>query len=354
MRIFLDAQVLTKMGHRVAILTVPGGGLGAKARDAGLRVVETPMGHALSPAAILRFIRFFKRERFEVVNTHSSVDSWLGSLAAKAVGVPVLVRTRHLSVPLNTHALNFVYKMPDGFVTTAETIRRRMIEVNGMPPERVVSIPTGVDLSQFDPATDPEPVRREFGLLPENRVIGMVAVLRSWKRHEIFLEASARLAADRPELRFLIVGDGPRRPEVTAKIRELGLENRAIMTGHRSDVPAVMAACDILALTSKSSEGVPQSVLQAQAMGKPVVGTQAGGIPEVIEHGVTGLLCPVNDPEALAAAMARLLDEPGLAEAIGRNARRRVEEKHSREAMARATLEFYDFLRRAKEEAHAA
>ena len=174
----------------------------------------------------------------------------------------------------------------------------------------------------------------------------MVAVLRSWKRHEIFLKAAARLASTRPELMFLVVGEGPYRPWVEDHVREFGLEDRVIMTGHRTDVPRLLAASDVCALTSESSEGVPQSVLQYQAMARPVAACEAGGIPEIVRHGVTGLLCPVNDAAAVAAAIGRLLDDENLARGLGEAARRQVVERHSLEAMAGTTLAFYEKLQR--------
>ncbi len=350
LRILLDAVVLRKMGHDVTIMGVPDGQMVVKAREKGVPVIEQTMRHAYDLPVLWKLVGLLKKERYDVVNTHSSVDSWLVSAAAKLAGTPVLVRTRHLSVPLATHPFNFVYKWPDAIVTTAEMIRQSMIERNGYDPDRVVSIPTGVDLGRFNPWLDPGGIREELGLPEQGRVATMVAVLRSWKRHEIFLEAAAMMSLQRPDLRFLVVGEGPRRKQVEAKISELGLGDRVIMTGHRNDVERILAVSDVCFLTSESSEGVPQSVLQYQAMARPVVGTTAGGIPEVIEDGRTGLLCPINDPAALAEAGGRLLDDRELAADLGRSARRRVEERHSQEAMAEATLAMYERIFRAKKD----
>ncbi len=347
-RILQDALVLTDMGHQVSILACPEGGLAQKAKECNLPVVLERFKHAYDAAALLRVARLIRKERFHVVNTHSSVDSWVVSMASKMAGTPVLVRTRHLSVPIKTHPFNFVYRWPDAIVTTAEVIRRRMIEVNGMDDDRVVSIPTGVDLEVYNPVNDPGDIRHELGLGPENRIVTMVAVLRTWKRHEIFLEAAAELATDRPELRFLVVGDGPGRNRVTEKIKALDLEGRVVMTGHREDVPRILSISDVCVLTSESSEGVPQSVLQYQAMARPVVACEAGGIPEVVLDGRSGLLCPINDAAAVARSVARILDDPGLAENLGRTARRQVEESHSLAVMASSTLGLYERIYRNK------
>jgi glycosyltransferase involved in cell wall biosynthesis len=343
-RIFLDASVLTEMGHRVTLLTVPQSGLAERAKAAGLRVIEMPMRNAFDPLALSQMIRLFRREKFDVVNTHSSVDSWLGSMAAKITGTPLLVRTRHLSVPLNTHALNFVYKWPHGMVTTAEMIRQRMIQVNGMDGERIVSIPTGVDLKRFDPNLDAGKVKESLKIPPDAKVVTMVAVLRSWKRHDVFLEAAARISQSHDKVYFLVVGEGPQRNGVKTHIDRLNLADRAIMTGYRDDVEKLLAISDVCVLTSESSEGVPQSVLQYQAMARPVVASNAGGIPEIVLDGKSGLVCQVNDPDDVAEKITRLLNDPALASTLGQNARKRVEERHSLKAMAKQTLAFYKRL----------
>ena len=347
-RILADAMVLTDMGHEVTLLVCPGGGLERNAREKGLPVIGMQIRHAYDFRALGRLVALFRREKYDVVNTHSSVDSWIAGAAAKITRIPVLVRTRHLSVPVSTNPFNVVYRWPDAIVTTAEMIRRRMIADNGVRPERIISIPTGIDLEKFDPGLDPGDIRGELGLAPEHRVVTMVAVLRSWKRHEIFLEAAARLIPDRPDLRFLVVGDGPGRKRVSNKIKELNIEDQVIMTGYRTDIPRILAVTEICALTSESSEGVPQSVLQYQAMARPVVASTAGGIPEVVQDEQTGLLCPINDSVAVAAAVGRLLDRPELAARLGRAGRRQVEEKHSLAAMASSTLELYRNIYRGK------
>ena len=337
---------MSALGHRVAILTVPGAMIAEKARVAGVRVLESAMTHPFHPSAVIRIAALLRREKFQVVNTHSSVDSWLASMAAKLTGTPLLVRSRHLSVPLKTHPFNFVYRWPHGFITTAESIRRRMIEVNCMDPDRIISIPTGVDLERFDPGIEGGGIRESFGWGREERLVVMVAVLRSWKRHDVFLEAAARLTEKRKNLKFMIVGEGPYRPWVEAKIKDLGLERSVVMTGHRPDVPNILAAADVCLLTSESSEGVPQSVLQYQAMAKPVVATNIGGIPEIVRQGETGILCNPRDPQAVADGVTRLLDEPEWAATLGRKAREMVVKNHSLSAMAEKTIGFYEKLGR--------
>ena len=172
-------------------------------------------------------------------------------------------------------------------------------------------------------------------------VIAKVAVLRSWKRHDVFLLAARRVLEREPEARFLIVGDGPQRENLERKVKELGLERAVIMTGHRTDVPAILSITDVSCLVSDSAEGVPQTVTQSLAMGKAVIGTNVGGIPELIVDEVTGYLIPPEDPDILADRILSLLNDPAKAQAMGRAGRRLIEERYTCEIMVERLERLY-------------
>jgi glycosyltransferase involved in cell wall biosynthesis len=283
--------------------------------------------------AIAKLYRLIRRHGFHIVNTHSSRDSWVASFASKLAGVPALVRTRHLSVPISTHLFNFVYKMPDVIITTCESTRRDMIERNKLDGGSIVSIPTGVDLEHFDPEMDASWLRQELGIEPDCPVITKVAVLRSWKRHDVFLEGALKILEHEPRARFLIVGEGPQRRNIERIIQRLGLEEAVIMTGYRNDISAVFAITDVSCLASDAAEGVPQAVTQSLAMARPTVATSVGGIPELIVDGVTGYLIPPADPDALADRVLALLREPAKARSMGRAGRKLIEERFTCEIM---------------------
>src|SRR5204862_1422704 len=125
--------------------------------------------------------------------------------------------------------------------------------------------------------------------------VGMISVLRSWKGHDYFLEAAARILKKRQDVRFVVAGDGPRRETIRNQIAALGQQEKILTLGHREDVPNILASLAVLVLPSTAHEGVPQILLQAQAMGKAIVATTVGGIPEVVTDGETGLLVPPKD-----------------------------------------------------------
>jgi glycosyltransferase involved in cell wall biosynthesis len=247
-----------------------------------------------------------------------------------------IVRTRHLSVPLRRNPFaSLVYsKLCDRIVTTGETIRQLLIRAAGVKPSKVISVPTGVDLEQFDPLRgDGEAVRKELGIAKDIPLIGMVAVLRSWKGHRLFLEAVPLVLEKVPQARFLIVGDGPQEGNIQRWIEEMGLKEMVVMTGHREDIPEVLAALDVVVSASTAAEGVPQVLVQALAMKKPVVATDVGGVGEIIRDRETGLLVPPGNPKALAEAALAILSNPEVANALGRQGRELVERSYRLEKM---------------------
>jgi glycosyltransferase involved in cell wall biosynthesis len=233
-----------------------------------------------------------------------------------------------------------IYRWPDGYITTGEMIREHLIG-KGIPADRVVSIPTGVDLGRFAPETDGRRIREEFGIPPGAFLVSMIGVLRSWKRHDLFLEAIRLLRERGLPVRALVVGDGPRRERISAAIREMGLTETVAMTGYREDVPEILAAADALVLPSVRYEGVPQVILQAMAMARPVVASPVGGIPEVVHPEETGLLCPTGDAAAYAGALVRLAGDPRLRDRLGKAGRDLVLARYTVAAMCERTEEFY-------------
>jgi glycosyltransferase involved in cell wall biosynthesis len=311
-RVLNEAAGLRERGHEVAILCQPQSTLAARAREAALPILLNRMPFTLNPRTVIGMIRHFLRWRPRVVVTHSSVDSWCAGAAARILSLPV-VRVRHVSVPIGRNPIcRIVYRLLcDAVITTGEAIRQHLIRDVGLPPAKVLSIPTGVDTAHFDPRkADGRRVRAALGIQPDVPLVGMVAVLRSWKGHQVFLEAMVQVRRHKPAARALIVGEGPQRHNIERRRRELGLEDTLILTGHRQDVPDILAGLDVVVSASTGAEGVPQVLLQALAMERPVVATAVGAISEVIRHGETGCLVPPGDPGQLAEAIVAVLNDP--------------------------------------------
>jgi glycosyltransferase involved in cell wall biosynthesis len=339
-RILQEAVAFLNQGHQISILAQPGSDLEKRAQEAGIKVFTMLLRNAFDPLAIVKLMRLFKKERFHVVNTHSSVDSWVASLAGKWAGVPVLVRTRHISVPAKTHSLNKVYSLPDVVITTGEQIRQTLIKGYHLPEDHVFSIPTGVDTDRFFPRPPDFTLKKELGLPEDALVITLVALLRSQKRHELVIAAAPAILEKYPQVRFLFVGEGPRRNRIEEELRRHRLEPFFLLTGHRNDIPEILSITDI-GLISSEAEGVPQFLLQAMAMARPMVATRVGDIPGIIESGINGLLIPPEDPQALAEAVIRFLDDKACAAQMGQQARELIAGKYTAAQMAKQVYEVY-------------
>lgn len=329
-------------GHRLLLAARAESSIHRHGTAAGFGVFTFSNDKIRFPGTLLRMARWFRAEHVEIVNTHSSRDGWLAGLAARLARVPLLLRSRHIEVDYPNRFLSRIaFKtLPHHVLTTSQRIADRLVSELDLDPSRVTCIPTGVDIQRFQPGTAGS-LHRELNLDPGTPLVGMISVLRSWKGHEFFIGAAKCLVDEGTDAHFIIAGDGPCRDLIRGRIEAASLTRRVHLLGHRDDVPAVLASLDVLVLPSTAHEGIPQIVLQAQAMGRAVVGTTVGGIPEVVEDGVTGLLAPPQDAVALGARIGSLLRDPGMRSRMGANARARIEQAHSVDAMCRRLEEIY-------------
>ncbi len=310
------------------------------------------------PAALLRLYHFVRRGRFDIIHGVLYHADVLAALMGRAAGVPfIVVSRRGLDLEIHRKRIyRFVGRLADRLtdltIANSSALREEAVRRDGLDPGRVVVVPNGIDAAAYAAAGDqaaPAAARRGTGRGPGwmndgsagGPVVGMIANLNRYKDHSTFLEAAADVAAAYPAVRFLLVGEGPMRPSIEARIEKLDLSRRVVLMGARSDIPAMLAAIDVFVLASHE-EGLPNSILEAMAAGKPVVATNVGGVAEAVVDGVTGLLVPHADPPALGSALRRLLGSPGEAAAMGRAGRERVSAVFTMEAMVRATEAAYD------------
>ena len=336
-RILDEAAGLIARGHDVQLAAPAEAPIAGEAEKRGIPVHRLPIDRRQlkSLRALMRLIRAVSPQ---AIVTHSSTDRWLVSLATRPMRArPAVVRTRHVSARVKPGALSrWLYgRVPARVVTTGEALRRQLIADLDLDPARIVSIPTGVDLDRFQPGDKAE-ARRQLGL-PDGRLIGIVATLRSWKGHRFLLGALTDPAL--ADAHLAIVGDGPQADALAEAVTTLGLGARVIFAGRQNDVVPWLRAFDVFALPSTANEGVPQALMQAMASGLPVVTTPVGAIGELVAEGKTGLMVPPEDPAALAAALARLLGDRDLALRLAAAGRRHVEANFSATAMLDAMEE---------------
>ena len=338
-RIRLECLGMARRGHELSLIIQPESKLYSRLKGTGINICPIRMPRPLDLKAILKAMAFLKENKIQIVHTHSSIDSWVVEIAAKIYGHALILRTRHVATPIGS---TFSYRyLCDRLITTGENIRRVFIDNYKLPEDKIISIPTGVDLEFFSPDVSGEKVRRELGIGKDVPLLGHVGIFRGKKGHQFFLEACRIIKQSIPHARFLIVGEGPIEKHIREWIKEFGLEREVIITGFREDINEVLAGLDLLVMSSVA-EGVPQVISQALAMGKGVVASAIGGIPELIRDGSTGLLVPPGDPDSIARACLKLLKDKSLTFRLGQAGRKLVKEKFSLEGMLDKIEKFYE------------
>ena len=340
-RIVAEARWLLDHGWRVLIAGQPASRLLEESARLGIPALAVRMRRALDVPALLALRQLIAERDVALVHTHSSVDSWLGGLAARSRRRPV-VRSRHVTIAIPRRR-GLVYRLAHRIISSGEAAARA-VAAAGVPAARIVPVPPGVDTSRFHAAVSGDGVRAELGLVGAP-VAGLVANIRGSKGHDVFLEAARAVLARAPAARFLIVGDGIGFDDVRRRVAALGLDAAVRMTGFRRDIPEVMAALDVLVLPSLRSEAASQVIAQALAVGTPVVATDIGGSGELVRDGDTGRLVRAGDAGALAAAILDCLADREGARAMARRGQALVQEHHSLDAvMTRTTVVYRELL----------
>lgn len=333
---------LAALGHRVLVVCPPGARLLQRAREAGFETFEVPMRGSLDLPAVWRLRRLMVTEGVQVVNSHSGRDTQLAGFAVKSLGSgrPVMVRTRHLALPI-TSRLGYV-TLPDAVVTVSRFVANYLLSA-GVPQHKVETVYTGIDLARYQADPAGPSLRGELNIPADAPLIGTVAILRRKKGHAELLEAVPAVLARFPEARFVFAGDGPQTENLQRRIAELGLQQRVFLLGLRRDVVNVLQSLDLFVLPTHQ-EALGTAFVEAGALGLPAVATRVDGVPEIVVDGDTGLLVPVNDSPAIAAAICELLADPARRRAFGAAARARVQRQFSREAMVAGMLAVYQRL----------
>lgn len=311
----------------------------AELTDNGVRVVGMGRRHRLDLKPWNGLVRDLRTRGVDVLHAHQFGSNVWGTLVGKLAGTPVIVAHEQTwsyeGEPLRRFLdREVIGRGADAFVAVSRADARRMVEVEGVRPEIIRYIPNSAPTR---PAGDPGAVRAELGIGPDDPVVGSVGNLRPQKAFEVLIDAAAELAATRPNLHVLIAG-GTVKPEdraaLEAHITARGVGNVVRLLGHRTDASSVIRAFDI-AVCSSDYEGTPLSVLEYMEAGRPVVSTNVGGVPDVIDDGVHGVLVERRDPHALARAINGLLDDPERARQLGERARERRMAEFTVEAMVK-------------------
>ncbi len=306
---------------------------------AGVRVLPICMGGDADIGLAFRLARLIRAEKPDLVHLHSrrGADTW-GALGARLAGVPCVL-SRRVDNPESRLAVALKYRLYDHVITISEGIRQVLLD-EGLAPGRVSCVRSAVDPAPFLAPVGPSAFRAEFRLPQDALVAGVVAQMIPRKGHRYLFAALPGLVDKYPELQVLVFGQGPLLAELRADVAARGLEGVVHFAGFRHDLASWIGGLDMLVHPAEM-EGLGVSLLQAAAAGVPVITSRAGGLPEAVLDGVTGLLCPPADVDALAAAIDRLAGDPGLRHQYGEAGRARILAEFSIDRMVEGNLAIY-------------
>jgi len=265
--------------------------------------------------------------KVDLVHANTSRSALYGGLAAKPLELPVIWHVR--VIESEGRYDRFLAGLCHKLVVVSKAVEKRFNWLLSKNPEKVTVIHNGVDIREFCPIISGDDVRSEFNLEPNVPVAGIVGNLLVWKGQEYFIRAALEVRKVIPSAMFLIVGDGECRHDLERSSEKLGIRDKVIFAGRRFDIPKLMAAMNVIVHSSITPEPFARVIIEAMAMGKPVVAMNEGGVPEIIEDGVNSISIPPKDASLMAQKIIELLSDRDKARKIGQVARRHVEEHFS-------------------------
>ena len=343
-QVLLTVNGLREIGHRAALVAHPDGELRRRAGE-GLELIPIAPRGEIDLRAAWRLARVIKRLRPDVIHAHDAHGVAMGSLAlsmappGRDTRSPPLVASRRVDFHLRTNAVSrWKHRHVDCFIAASEAIRHMLVS-DAVPAERVVTVHEGIDVDYVARAARVS-VHEALWLPRHAPIVGQVAALVPHKGQRYLIDAAQLVVGHMPDARFVLLGEGELREHLERQIRGHQLEKHVLLASFRPDVIGWIKGFDLFAMSSVT-EGLGTSLLDAMACAKPIVATRTGGIPEVVDEGVNGILVPPRDPQALAAAIVGLLEDADLGRRMGEAGLARVRERFTVERMVAETAAVY-------------
>jgi glycosyltransferase involved in cell wall biosynthesis len=306
------------------------------------------LGYGLKiPGALFRLHRMLAKSRPDILHCYLFQANLLGRIAARCTGIPVNISSLRVEEKeRDSHILfeRLSRSLVTGYTAVCNEVRNFGIQKLGIAPEKIITIPNGINPELYAEGNRHK-VREELGIETEIPTIGTIGRIHRQKGMDIFIRAAGAIRVKIPNLRVIVVGEGPEEGKLRSLVRELGLSDSVIFTGLRQDIPDLLAGMDLFVLASRW-EGMPNVILEAMAAGRAVVASDTGGARELVQQGETGILVPVEDVEALSSAIMNLLVKSSGLHEMGEKARDRVRAHYSLTRMVERTQELYERLMR--------
>ena len=354
---FLSMQGMDKTLYEVDLACAPGGRLISLVEENHMEVrtfknMVQPFRPFKDTLALLDLTAFLRKNPYHIVHTHNSKAGFLGRLAAKLVGVPVIVHTVHGFAfhdeePLWRQMLfrnleRLASRWSDRMIFISQPLIDWALKDHIVGEDKITKIYSGIQLDKFHPVKSEEKdqIRSKWSLQKEEAVVGIVSKLWEGKGHTVLIEAFKLLKEKIKDAKLVIVGEGYLYDELFRRVGNNGLRDSVLFTGFQMDVSEIIATFDVAVLPS-FFEGMGRVILEAMAMEKPIVASRVGGIPDLIDQGINGLLVRPGDARELADALERVLSDNGLAKKLGKEGRKKIKDQFSADVMVRSIEKLY-------------
>ena len=316
-----------------------------------VKVLHFPTKKLYSPSGLYQLIRLSmvaKHEKVDIIHTFFEKSEVMGWLSARLSGIPIWITSRRDLGFKRKKIYDKIFRLTSKdckkCIANCYAVKDQVVQQNNLASEKVEVIYNGLDLSGYQKPFGDKSLSKELGIVDGTPLVGLIANFNfEIKGHVYFLGAAKKILETVPNVKFLLVGDGPLRPRYEEIVNELGVKKNVFFLGKRNDVPAIILDLDISVLSS-TSEGLSNVILESMAAGKPVIATNVGGSPEMVVNDITGYLVPPADSSAMAGAITALLQEPDKAKAMGAAGKRLVEEKFTVEIMVKSYERLYKSL----------
>jgi glycosyltransferase involved in cell wall biosynthesis len=344
----LFAKELKRNGYVFHLAVQPGSPLHQKASDAGLPVLPLKISGEADVRSILRLSWEMKRKKCRLAHFHDAHSVAVGSAAASMAKVPIRVISRRVDFPIkrNVFSRRKYTKDVDAIIAVSDGVKKVLVE-SGIDARLIRVIPDGIDFTPYENKTSKDYLRQELSFAPDDFLVGIVAQLSDDKGHKYLIQASKYLRQRAPNIKIVIVGEGPLRLELNKQVKQIQSEDMVFFLGFREDIPQIMNSLDVFVLSSEH-EGLGSILMDAMACRLPIVATRVGGIPEVVDHRKTGLLVPPQRPKSLASAIIKLYDDRELAYRLGKEGFDVVHRKFSSASMSLHAIDLYEELAKKK------
>ena len=339
---------LNKEKYNVSVWCLRKGGFFAnRLIENGIDVKILGISTSRNPIDIYKLYKLLKHHKIDLIHTHAYAAGTIGRISAFLAGVSVIISHNHSVYVHFNRYFHFVEwalsHITDRIICISNIVKKFANETQGISTKRLIVIHNGIDNVRPVPVEAAIELKEELGIPPEHTVIGTITHMQEHKGVLYLVQSASSLLRSRKDLVFLLVGNGKQEGELKKLCINLKVEKSVVFTGERSDIPEILSIIDVFVLPS-IREGLGLSILEAMACGKPVIATDVGGIPEVVKDGVSGILVPPKDPEALKDAILELLDDKGKQETMGCNGKRICDESFNSSTMVNKIEHLYDSL----------